>query len=132
LKLSELRGKVVIVNFWTYGCINCIRNLPHYRKWHAQLPRDRAAMVAFHTPETEAEFDVTKIKRAAKEKSLDYPIAVDNQKENWSAWGNSVWPSVYLIDKQGYVRYWWYGELNWQGAAGEAKMLERVYQLMRE
>jgi thiol-disulfide isomerase/thioredoxin len=132
LKLAQLRGKVVVVNFWTYGCINCIRNLPHYRKWHAQLPRDRVVMIGFHTPETKAEYDVEKVIRAVKEKDLDYPIAVDNQKENWNAWGNSIWPSVYLVDKHGYVRNWWYGELNWQGATGEQQMLKRIHELVAE
>jgi thiol-disulfide isomerase/thioredoxin len=132
LEMSQLRGKVVIVNFWTHGCINCIHNLPHYRKWQSQLPRDRVVMIAFHTPETEAEYDIKNLKQAVKGNALDYPIAVDNQKENWNAWGNSVWPSVYLVDKKGYVRNWWYGELNWQGATGEAQMTQRIYQLMAE
>lgn len=116
LKLQDLRGKVVVVTFWTFGCINCIHNLPHYRKWYAQLPRDRVTMIAFHTPETPAEYDFENLKRAVREQDLQFPIAVDNGKDNWKAWGNNIWPSVYVIDKQGYVRNWWYGELNWQGA----------------
>jgi len=132
LKLQDLRGKVVVVNFWTHGCINCIHNLPHYRKWFAQLPRDAVTMIAFHTPETPSEHDLGPLRRAVKERDLRYPIAVDNQKENWKAWGNDVWPSVYLVDKQGYVRYWWYGELNWRGATGEEQMLDRIYQLLAE
>ena len=132
LSMGALRGKVVIVNFWTFGCINCIHNLPHYKKWYAQLPRDRTVMIAIHTPETQSEYDFEKLKDSIKEKGLEYPIAVDNRKENWNAWGNNVWPSVYLVDQQGYVRNWWYGELNWEGATGEKQMLERIYQLMAE
>lgn len=132
LKMSALRGKVVVVNFWTFGCINCIHNLPQYKKWHAELPQDRVAMIAFHTPETQDEYDFEKLKNAVKERGLQYPIAVDNDKTNWKAWGNNVWPSVYLVDKQGYVRYWWYGELNWQGATGEQQMRARIQQLLAE
>ena len=132
LKMEDLRGKVVVVNFWTHGCINCIHNLPHYRKWYAQLPRDRVTMLAFHTPETPAEQDLVGLKKAVKVGDLRYPIAVDNQKANWKTWGNDIWPSVYLIDKQGYVRDWWYGELNWQGATGEKQMSDRIYQLLAE
>jgi peroxiredoxin len=132
LKLQDLRGQVVVVTFWTYGCINCVRNLPHYRKWHAQLPRNRVTMIGFHTPETSAEHDLENVEKAVREQELRFPIAVDNRKRNWTAWGNHVWPSVYLIDKQGYVRYWWYGELNWQGATGEQQMLRRIKSLLAE
>jgi len=132
LKLADLRGKVVLVNFWSFGCVNCIHNLPHYKKWHAQLPKDRVAMIAFHTPETQEESDFDNLRKAVKERGLEYPIAVDNGKENWKAWGNDVWPSVYLIDKQGFVRFWWYGELNWQGATGEKQMWDRIHQLLAE
>jgi thiol-disulfide isomerase/thioredoxin len=132
LEMRNLRGKVVVVNFWTHGCINCLHNLPHYRKWYAQLPRDRVTMIAIHTPETAAEFDLENVMRSVKEQDLQYPIAVDNHKENWIAWGNNVWPSVYLVDKQGYIRNWWYGELNWQGATGEKQMRNRIQQLLEE
>lgn len=132
LKLKDLDGKVVVVTFWTFGCINCIHNFPHYRKWHAQLPRDRVTLIAFHTPETPAEHDLENLKRAVKEQDLQFPIAVDNRKENWNVWGNNIWPSVYVIDKQGYVRNWWYGELNWQGATGEQQMRAKINQLLAE
>ena len=132
IKMEQLRGKVVIVTFWTFGCINCVRNLPHYKKWHSQLPKDQAVMVAFHTPETEGEHNISNLKQAVLEKKLEFPIAVDNDKANWKAWGNQIWPSIYLVDKQGYVRNWWYGELNWQGATGDKQMLDRIYQLMAE
>ena len=63
---------------------------------------------------------------------LEFPIVIDNQKRNWDAWGNSMWPSTYLIDKEGYVRYWWYGELNWKGAEGEALLRKRIEELLAE
>ena len=63
---------------------------------------------------------------------MHFPIVVDNDKKNWNAWGNSMWPSVYLIDKKGYVRYWWYGELDWQGAGGQKIMRKRIAELLAE
>lgn len=75
---------------------------------------------------------VDSIRRKAKEHGLDFPIAVDTNQKNWQAWSNSIWPSVYLIDKQGHVRYWWYGELNWQGSEGEKYMRERIQELLAE
>ena len=104
LSLASLLGKVVVVNFWTFGCINCVHNLPHYKQWYASLPRDRVVQIGIHTPETSGEHDLNRLRRAVQEQGLAYPIAVDNQRTNWTAWGNNIWPSVYLIDKQGYVR----------------------------
>ncbi len=132
LSLAALRGKVVVVNFWTFGCINCIHNLPHYRNWYASFPRDQVVQIGIHTPETAGEHDPNGLRRAVQEKGLAYPIAVDNRRANWTAWGNNVWPAVYLVDKQGYVRYWWYGELNWNGATGEQQMRVRIQQLLAE
>ena len=68
----------------------------------------------------------------AAKADLTFPILIDANKKNWNAWGNSMWPSVYLIDKQGYVRYWWYGELNWQGAQGEKLLRQRIEELLKE
>ena len=85
-----------------------------------------------HTPETEHERDGQTVRSKAQKENLKFPILIDTEKENWNAWGNSMWPSVYLIDKQGYVRYWWYGELNWQGAKGEEQMRQRIEELLAE
>lgn len=89
-------------------------------------------MLGIHTPETPGEKNIDKIRQKAKENSLTFPIAVDNNGKNWAAWTNRFWPSTYLIDKQGNVRYWWYGELNWQGAEGEKMLRGRIEQLLNE
>ncbi len=132
LTLAQLRGDVVAVHFYTFGCINCIRNLPHYNGWHAQFPADRFRIVGIHRPETQRERVVDDVRRKAVEAGIAYPIAVDNNSANWDAWANRVWPSVYLIDKRGFVRYWWYGEMNWQGVEGEKWMRSRIRQLLAE
>ena len=64
--------------------------------------------------------------------TFKFPVVIDNSSENWNSWGNSMWPSVYLIDKQGKIRYWWYGELNWQGAQGDKIMRRRIEELLAE
>ena len=85
-----------------------------------------------HTPEIEDEHNVESVKRKVNEAEFTFPILIDNERRNWNAWGNSVWPSVYLIDKHGYVRYWWLGELNWEGAEGEKILRSRIEELLTE
>jgi methionine-R-sulfoxide reductase len=132
LRLAELRGKVVVLHFFTFGCINCLHNQPAYRDWHERFSRQGAVLLGIHTPEGEDDRKVEKIQSALREQGIVYPVAIDNGKENWTAWANHTWPSVYLIDKEGYVRYWWYGELNWQGAQGEKLFRERIAALLAE
>jgi peroxiredoxin len=132
IKLADLRGKVVVLNFWTFACINCIHNLPVYKTWYDELPRDKVVIVGIHTPETSTERQFGKLQAAAKQRDLKFPIAMDLNGETWKAWGNSVWPAVYLIDRHGDVRYWWTGELKWQGTAGDKLMREHIEQLLAE
>lgn len=130
--LEQLRGKVVVVHYYAFGCINCIRNLPHYNDWFDRFSRDEVAILGIHRPETESERDVGNVRRKVTEAGIKYPVAVDNESRNWDAWVNRVWPSVYLIDKRGFIRYWWYGELNWQDAKGELWMRSRITELCAE
>jgi len=132
LLLQSQRGKVVVVHFWAFGCINCIRNLPHYQAWYEKFPTKDLTIIGVHTPETAAERDLEKLRANVVERGIKYPVAFDLQGENWKAWVNNLWPSVYLIDRQGRVRSWWYGELNWQGATGESQMRERIAALIGE
>ncbi len=89
-------------------------------------------MIGIHTPEAEHERDVAAVREKTDEAEFDFPVLIDNQKKNWQAWGNTMWPTVYLIDKQGYVRTWWMGELNWQGTQGEKIMRGRIETLLAE
>lgn len=132
LTLEKLRGKVVVVHFWAFGCINCIRNLPHYQGWHEKFADQGVTIIGIQTPETESERQLDKLQRNVIERKIEYPIAFDAASENWKAWGNNMWPSVYLIDKQGRVRNWWYGELNWEGAKGEEFLRKRIEELLAE
>lgn len=130
--LQDLRGKVVVVHFWAFGCINCIRNLPHYQGWQERYAKSGLTIIGIQTPETTAERSLENLKRQVSERKIEYPVVFDLDAKNWKAWGNDVWPAVYLIDKKGRVRNWWYGELNWNGAKGEEFFSKRIEALMAE
>lgn len=132
MTLAELRGQVVVVHFFAFGCSNCIANYPWYRQWTAELKTKPVALIGIHTPETSAEEDNDSLKASLAEHELTFPVAVDKSKKTWAAWHNGIWPSVYLIDKAGRLRYWWYGELDWQGAGGQKIMRQRIDQLLAE
>jgi peroxiredoxin len=130
--MKDLKGKVVALHFYAAGCINCKRNLPHYNRWAEMFSSDGLCVIGIHRPEFEQERDVDTVRKNADEYQINYPVAIDNDSENWTVWGNSIWPSVYLIDKEGFVRYWWYGELNWQGNQGELWMRKQIQYLLNE
>ena len=132
ISLEQLRGQVVVVHFWAFGCINCIRNLPHYQGWQEKYANSGLTIIGIQTPETDSEKKLENLKRNVIERKIAYPVAFDASSENWKAWGNNMWPSVYLIDKQGRVRNWWYGELNWEGAKGEEFFRQRIEELLKE
>ena len=130
LEMKKLKGKVVVVHFWTNGCINCIHNYPHYRAWQDKYKDDKSlVIVGIHTPEFDAEKDIDRIKERAKKNKLAFPIAVDNAGANWRAWGNRYWPAIYLVDKAGKIRYRHEGEL---GADGYKKATARIDALLAE
>lgn len=89
-------------------------------------------MAGIHTPESKGEADIAAVERKAKEEGLTFPIAIDNESATWRSWGNRYWPSVYLIDRRGFARYRWDGELKWQGAAGDTVMLQKIKELLAE
>ncbi|MEX0676964.1 MAG: redoxin domain-containing protein [Pirellulales bacterium] len=132
LALSQLQGKVVVVHFWAFNCGNCVNNLPHYQAWFDKFSTSDVTIIGIHTPETATERDVDNLRANVKQHAIAYPVAVDGAAENWKAWGNHMWPSVYLIDRHGKVRAWWYGELNWQAARGEESMRKRIEELLLE
>jgi cytochrome c biogenesis protein CcdA/thiol-disulfide isomerase/thioredoxin len=110
LTLAGLRGRVVLIDFWTYTCINCIRTLPYLRAWDATY-RDRGlTIVGVHTPEFSFERDGGNVRDAIAQNKLRYPVAQDNEYKTWDAWGNQYWPAKYLIDAKGRVRYVHFGE----------------------
>jgi thiol-disulfide isomerase/thioredoxin len=118
LTLASLRGQVVVVHFWTFGCINCVHNYPVYKAWQEKYADKGVKIIGVHTPEFANEADVASIRAKARENGLKFPIAVDNDSRIWKTWENHYWPSIYLIDKKGRVRYHWDGELHLENAEG--------------
>ena len=110
LTLQELRGNVVLIDFWTYSCVNCIRTFPYLRDWHDKYSRYGLVIIGVHTPEFEFEKDPENVGAAARTHGLGYPIAQDNNYATWNAFYNNAWPAKYLIDKNGNVRYHHLGE----------------------
>jgi cytochrome c biogenesis protein CcdA/thiol-disulfide isomerase/thioredoxin len=110
LSLRALRGKVVVIDFWTYSCINCLRTLPYLKAWDAAYRRDGLVIVGVHTPEFAFEHELGNVRRAARDLGLTYPIAVDNDYGTWNAWGNRYWPAKYFLDRRGHVRFAHFGE----------------------
>ena len=110
LTLKQLRGRVVLVDFWTYTCINCIRTLPYTRAWDAAYRSRGLTIVGVHTPEFQFEHDAANVQDAIAQNRLRYPVAQDNDYKTWNAWGNEYWPAKYLIDAKGRVRYVHFGE----------------------
>ncbi len=121
LTVDGLRGKVVLINFWTYTCINWLRQLPYVRAWAEKYQDQGLVVIGVHTPEFEFEKTIDNVRRALTDMRIDYPIAVDNDYAVWRAFGNRYWPALYFIDTQGRIRHHQFGE-------GEYERSERVIQ----
>lgn len=110
LKLSSLRGKVVLIDFWTYTCINCIRTLPYLRSWYDKYSDKGLVIIGVHTPEFEFEKSADNVKKAISDFGLKYPVMQDNNYATWNAYSNQYWPAEYLIDANGNIRHTHFGE----------------------
>lgn len=120
------------MQFWTFGCINCRRNLPAYARLHKRFVPKNVALVGVHTPEFAHERDPANVARFVKQNDITYPVLLDAKGVNWSRWNQEFWPTVYLLDKKNRVRYRWEGELAYNGATGEAQIAGLVEQLLKE
>jgi thiol-disulfide isomerase/thioredoxin len=132
ITLASRRGKITIVHFWTFGCINCRHNLPSYARWQQQFADANVVVIGVHTPEFESERITANVARRVKELGITYPVLLDPHNANWNRWQQQYWPTVYLIDKRGRIRYRWVGELEYNHAGGEAKIAELVSELLKE
>jgi thiol-disulfide isomerase/thioredoxin len=126
LTLKELKGKVVIIDFWTYSCINCQRTLPYLRDWNEKYKDKGLVIIGVHAPEFEFEKNEKNVAQAIKDFNLTYPIVQDNDFATWRAYNNRYWPAKYFIDKEGYVRYSHFGE----GAYDESEKV--IQELLKE
>jgi thiol-disulfide isomerase/thioredoxin len=113
LSTSDLRGKVVVVDFWTYTCVNWRRTLPYVRAWADKYKKQGLVIIGVHTPEFAFEQDRDNVRRAVKEMNIDNPVAVDSRQRIWNAFGNEYWPALYFVDAQGRIRHHQFGEGNY-------------------
>jgi thiol-disulfide isomerase/thioredoxin len=110
LTAEALRGRVVLVDFWTYSCVNWLRTLPYVRAWAGRYADSGLVVVGVHAPEFGFEHDLDNVRRAAAELDVGYPVVIDNDFDIWRAFGNRYWPAVYLVDRDGRVRFHHFGE----------------------
>jgi cytochrome c biogenesis protein CcdA/thiol-disulfide isomerase/thioredoxin len=110
LTMPGLRGKVVLVNFWTYTCVNCLRELPHVKSWYDAYRRDGFVVVGVHAPEFAFEHEAGNVRRAIADLGIQHPVPLDNNFGTWNAYANQYWPANYLVDREGHVRYVHFGE----------------------
>ena len=110
LTLRQLRGKVVLVDFWTYSCINCLRTLPHVKAWYRTYSKDGLVVLGVHTPEFAFEHVPSNVQGAVRRLGVKYPVALDNDYKTWNAFHNQYWPAKYLIDRRGHLRFVHFGE----------------------
>ena len=118
---AELQGHVVLVNFWTLTCINWLRQEPYVRAWSQAYRDDGLVVIGVHTPEFSFEHEIEGVRQAMKERAIDYPVALDNDYEVWSAFANNYWPALYFVDTDGIIRDHHFGE-------GSYEQSERVIQ----
>jgi thiol-disulfide isomerase/thioredoxin len=126
LSLTQLRGKVVLVDFWTYSCINCQRTLPHIEAWYKDYAKDGLVVVGVHTPEFNFEHVVSNVRSESASLGVHYPVAIDNNYATWDAYDNEYWPADYLIDSRGDVRHVSFGEGGYADTEGLIRQLLRA------
>jgi thiol-disulfide isomerase/thioredoxin len=110
LTMQQLKGKVVLVDFWTYTCINCVNTLPYVKAWHDKYQQQGLAVIGVHTPEFPHERSTDNVRMALKRYDIRYPVAQDNRYATWDAYSNRYWPALYLFDKNGKLAYTHSGE----------------------
>jgi thiol-disulfide isomerase/thioredoxin len=129
LELSELRGKVVLVNFWTLTCINWLRQEPYVRAWSQAYRDDGLLVIGVHTPEFSFEHELEGVRQAVQERAIDYPVALDNDYAIWSAFDNHYWPALYFVDAEGVITDQHFGEGRY---AQSERVLQRLLGIERE
>ena len=123
LKLKELRGRVVLVEFWTFGCINCRNTLPFIKGWHDRYRDQGLTVIGVHSPEFEEERKVENLRRQVASLAIRYPVVTDNDYQTWKAYNVEAWPTTFLLDKQGRIRWMHVGEGDYDEAERQIQKL---------
>jgi thiol-disulfide isomerase/thioredoxin len=126
---AELRGHVVLVNFWTLTCINWLRQEPYVRAWSQAYRDDGLVVIGLHTPEFSFEHEIDRVRQATNERGIDYPVALDNDYEIWSAFDNNAWPALYFVDTEGIIRDDHFGEGRYEESE---RVIQRLLGVERE
>ncbi|MEW6542233.1 MAG: redoxin domain-containing protein [Nitrospirota bacterium] len=122
-KMADFRGKVLLVEFWTFGCYNCRNVEPYVQAWHRKYADQGLVVIGVHSPEFKYERDVERVRQYLKDKGIRYPVPIDNDFATWNRYGNRYWPAMYLIDKQGIVRTVRIGEGGYEETEGWIRKL---------
>jgi thiol-disulfide isomerase/thioredoxin len=123
LTLNKLRGRVVLVEFWTFGCYNCRNTLPSVKEWDARYRERGLTIVGVHTPETTSEYNLDNVRREVPGLAIKYPVVTDNDYTTWKAYGVEAWPTILVIDKQGRIRWLHVGEGRYEETENAIKTL---------
>lgn len=126
ISLAGRKGKVTVVEFWTFDCSNCRANLPVYAQWAKKWSSDEVEIIGVHTPELPQERDPKNVAQKVKELGITYPVLIDGKNENWNRWNQRYWPAIYVVDGEGVVREKWEGELQGNAPAFTAKIQKIV------
>lgn len=123
LNIANLKGKVVLIDFWTYSCINCVRTFPYLKSWYDKYKDKGFVIIGVHSPEFAFEKDTDNVEAAVKRFDIEYPVAQDNKFETWKAYDNQYWPAKYLINQQGDIVYTHFGEGDYEGTENAIRAL---------
>ncbi len=123
LEMKELRGRVVMVEFWTFGCWNCRNIEPYVKEWHKKYAKDGLVVIAVHSPEFSYEKEIDRVQEYVEDNQIPYAVPIDNDFRNWRKYRNRYWPTLYLIDKQGKIQYTRIGEGGYEQTVREIQRL---------
>ncbi|MBS1716472.1 MAG: redoxin domain-containing protein [Armatimonadetes bacterium] len=126
---ADLKDHVAVVFFWTFDCINCKRSLPAMNRMYERFAKQGVKFVGIHTPETQTERKPANVRAALTKEGIKFPVLIDNDAKNWYSWHQTAWPTVYLIDRHGNIRFSVVGELNFNGQNDEAKLDTEIEKL---
>jgi len=125
-------GEVTLLHYWTFACGNCQANLPAYDRIFKEFEPKGLKVVGVHTPELEFERKVENVEKAIRKHDIKWPVLIDDKGLNWNRWRLEYWPTVFLIDRKGEVKFKWEGELAWQGRDGEEQLTQMIQKLLAE
>ncbi|GAB4458835.1 MAG: hypothetical protein OHK0029_20580 [Armatimonadaceae bacterium] len=129
--LAAHQGKVVVLTFWTFGCINCKRTLPFWNAWAKEYAESKdVTVLSVHTPELAFERNPENVREFLRKEGIRFPVLLDNDYRSWNTYGVRVWPTTILIDKKGFIRGWWEGELDFK-RSGEFKKVKNGIEMLR-